>query len=247
MSIPLYLSAIYILFTKNSLHAVLALTIGFLNAAIILLGNNCEFIAMIFLVVYIGAICVLFLFVIMLLNLRSYHRPIFPKASLIIVASLGIISFMFLHSTTPAPKHTILGIEANSMTFGLEYFIQEESLLILLTLLLVLAILGPVLISNKHTFSDIGKLQEQYYALTRGANTRVLVLSFAPFAPFIPDSRFIYFICIVAVAFSFSCIMLHYVALLRKEFALKILRDTVDFLERLQDKKKRFGVFFTVH
>jgi len=83
--ILLSLSALYILWVKNPLHAILGLILVFINSAVILLSLEVNFIALIFVVVYVGAICVLFLFVIMLLNLRAIQHT---KNSLIPFFSL---------------------------------------------------------------------------------------------------------------------------------------------------------------
>ena len=66
--------ALSVLFFRNPVYCALALvgTFGFLAAIFILLGN--EFVAAIQILIYAGAIMVLFLFVIMLLNLRTTER-----------------------------------------------------------------------------------------------------------------------------------------------------------------------------
>jgi NADH:ubiquinone oxidoreductase subunit 6 (subunit J) len=66
----LCLSAVMVLVSKNPVHSVLFLILVFCNGAGILLLLGFEFLAMIFLVVYVGAIAVLFLFIVMMLNLK---------------------------------------------------------------------------------------------------------------------------------------------------------------------------------
>lgn len=55
---------------KNSVHAVLFLILSFLCASGILIMLQCEFLALMFLIIYVGAIAVLFLFVVMMLDLK---------------------------------------------------------------------------------------------------------------------------------------------------------------------------------
>lgn len=55
---------------KNPVHSVLFLILVFLNSAGLLIMLGLDFFAMIFLVVYVGAIAVLFLFVVMMLNIK---------------------------------------------------------------------------------------------------------------------------------------------------------------------------------
>lgn len=56
---------------RNPVHSVLWLVLVFCNGAALLLLLEVEFLAMLFLVVYVGAIAVLFLFVVMMLNVRK--------------------------------------------------------------------------------------------------------------------------------------------------------------------------------
>lgn len=63
------LSAIMVIRAKNPVYSVLFLILVFCNAAGLLLLIHLDFFAMVFLVVYVGAIAVLFLFVVMMLNI----------------------------------------------------------------------------------------------------------------------------------------------------------------------------------
>ena len=64
------LSGVMVIQARNPVHSVLFLILVFFNSAGLLLLLGLDFFAMIFLVVYIGAIAVLFLFVVMMLNIK---------------------------------------------------------------------------------------------------------------------------------------------------------------------------------
>ena len=64
------LSGIMVIQSKNPVHSVLFLILVFFNCAGIILLLGLDFFAMIFIVVYVGAIAVLFLFVVMMLNIK---------------------------------------------------------------------------------------------------------------------------------------------------------------------------------
>jgi len=64
------LSAVMVISSRNPVHSVLFLILVFLNGAGLLLLIEAEFIATIFIVVYVGAIAVLFLFVVMMLDIK---------------------------------------------------------------------------------------------------------------------------------------------------------------------------------
>jgi NADH:ubiquinone oxidoreductase subunit 6 (subunit J) len=64
------ISGVMVIRSKNPVHSVLFLILVFCNAAGLLILLDLDFFAMIFLVVYVGAIAVLFLFVVMMLNIK---------------------------------------------------------------------------------------------------------------------------------------------------------------------------------
>ena len=63
------LSAVLVIFARNPVHSVLWLILSFFNAAGLMLLMGAEFIALLLVIVYVGAVAVLFLFVVMMLNI----------------------------------------------------------------------------------------------------------------------------------------------------------------------------------
>lgn len=92
-------SAFMVISAKNPVHSVLFLILVFFNAAGLFLLTGAEFLAMILLVVYIGAVAVLFLFVVMMLDidfaeLRSgvlQYAPVGILVGLIVAAELVVV------------------------------------------------------------------------------------------------------------------------------------------------------------
>src|SRR3954454_14828102 len=62
-------SAVAVIASKNPVHSVLFLILAFFNAAGLFVLLGAEFLAMILVVVYVGAVAVLFLFVVMMLDI----------------------------------------------------------------------------------------------------------------------------------------------------------------------------------
>src|SRR5688572_16490020 len=62
-------SAVLVIFARNPVHSVLWLILAFFNAAGLMLLAGAEFIAMLLVIVYVGAVAVLFLFVVMMLDI----------------------------------------------------------------------------------------------------------------------------------------------------------------------------------
>ncbi len=62
-------SAVLVIFARNPVHSVLWLIVAFFNAAGLMLMTGAEFIARLLVIVYVGAVAVLFLFVVMMLDI----------------------------------------------------------------------------------------------------------------------------------------------------------------------------------
>jgi NADH-quinone oxidoreductase subunit J len=91
-------SAVLVILARNPVHSVLWLILAFFNAAGLMLLLGAEFIAMLLIIVYVGAVAVLFLFVVMMLNidfaeLRSGLSRYLPLGTLIAVILLSEIIF----------------------------------------------------------------------------------------------------------------------------------------------------------
>jgi len=86
-------SGLMVIRSKNPVHSVLFLILVFCNAAGLLLLLHLDFFAMIFLVVYVGAIAVLFLFVVMMLHIKLTEMN---ENILRYLPVGGIIGFIFL-------------------------------------------------------------------------------------------------------------------------------------------------------
>ena len=95
----LLLSSLMVISTKNPVHSVLFLILAFLNAAGIFVILHAEFLAMILIIVYVGAVAVLFLFVVMMLDFKTslekdnilQYMPIGLLIGLVFIAELVIV------------------------------------------------------------------------------------------------------------------------------------------------------------
>jgi NADH-ubiquinone oxidoreductase chain 6 len=87
------MSGIMVIQSRNPVHSVLFLILVFFNSAGLLLLLGLDFFAMIFLVVYVGAIAVLFLFVVMMLNVKLAE---INEKRLRYLPIGGLLGFLFL-------------------------------------------------------------------------------------------------------------------------------------------------------
>lgn len=67
----LIMSSLLVVISKSAVYRVLFLIMAFLNAGGLFLLSGAEFVSMVLIIVYVGAVAVLFLFVVMMLDLRS--------------------------------------------------------------------------------------------------------------------------------------------------------------------------------
>ena len=92
-SFVMLLSSLMVISTKNPVHSVLFLILAFLNAAGIFVILHAEFLAMILIIVYVGAVAVLFLFVVMMLDIKTTIE----KSNILQYLPIGLfIGFVFI-------------------------------------------------------------------------------------------------------------------------------------------------------
>ena len=95
-------SALMVIATRNTVHAVFFLILDFISVGCLFIMIGAEFLGMIMLIVYVGAVAVLFLFVVMMLNVaerqddkkiqsKSTHIPIGLIVSIIILAEVLVV------------------------------------------------------------------------------------------------------------------------------------------------------------
>ncbi len=161
MSITFYLVAILsiffslmVIFSRNPIHSVLYLIITFFTFTVHYILLNAQFLAIVNFIVYMGAIMVLFLFVLMLLNLDKESEPM--KSNLVKVAGLvaGLCllitlvgSMKSLHISDPVLlKDPDIGMVKNlgKVLFS-EFLLPFE----ISSILLLTAMVGAVLIAKR--------------------------------------------------------------------------------------------------
>jgi len=92
-------SAVMVVAARNPVHSVLFLILVFFNAAVLFLLTGAEFLAMILLIVYVGAVAVLFLFVVMMLDVdfaelrrgALQYAPIGALIGLVVLTELVVV------------------------------------------------------------------------------------------------------------------------------------------------------------
>ena len=159
-------SAVFVIMARNPVHSVLWLILAFFNAAGLMVLVGAEFIAMLLVIVYVGAVAVLFLFVVMMLDidfaeLRAGFIRNFPLGILVALVLLAEIIFGIFAknagalklgtpdgtAATPAGAPNIEAIGA--VLYGKYLFLFEAAGVILLV-----AMIGAIVLTHRQR-SDV--------------------------------------------------------------------------------------------
>jgi NADH-quinone oxidoreductase subunit J len=97
-SVLLIIAAVSIFLTENPVYSVLLLILCFCISSIILFSFNAEFLGLIFIMVYVGAVAVLFLFVIMMIDTKKIPIKKLSTQFYLIVTSVLVICYFFLNT-----------------------------------------------------------------------------------------------------------------------------------------------------
>ena len=152
------ISALLVVLLRRALYNVLFMILTMIGLACLFLLLHAEFIAMVQLIVYAGAVIVLFLFVIMLLNLDRIRIGVESASSmrwwggaLIAIGILGIVwmvlkAFVPAAATAPAGPGTAM---PNTEILGRELFSTYLLPFEIASILLLAAIVGAVILARK--------------------------------------------------------------------------------------------------
>jgi NADH-quinone oxidoreductase subunit J len=155
-------SAFMVISARNPVHSVLFLILTFVNAAGLFLLTGAEFLAMILLVVYVGAVAVLFLFVVMMLDvdfaeLKSgalRYAPVGAIVGLILAAELIVVlgGYAFapqLGSTVAQPTPDIAA-RHNTAALGDILYTDYVHFFQIAGLVLLVAMIGAIVLTLRH-------------------------------------------------------------------------------------------------
>jgi NADH-quinone oxidoreductase subunit J len=148
-------TAFLTIYSKNPIHSAIYLVICFFSIAGHYLLLNAQFLAIVHIIVYSGAIMILFLFTIMLMNLNKEHEVHKPRttrlaAVLFFVLMCAILIKIFSDSTPVDNQPYVSGTDFQSIkVLGKvllnEYMVPFE----FASILLLVAMIGSVLLSKK--------------------------------------------------------------------------------------------------
>ncbi|MGB3810916.1 MAG: NADH-quinone oxidoreductase subunit J [Parvibaculum sp.] len=148
---------------RNPVHSVLFLILTFFNAAALFVLMGAEFIALILVIVYVGAVAVLFLFVVMMLDidfkqLRQgflQYLPIGGLIGLIFLIELFLVGASWIISpdaagVAAAPAPAFVDHVTNTRALGRVLYTQYVYLFQAAGLILLVAMVGAIVLTLRH-------------------------------------------------------------------------------------------------
>ncbi len=155
-------SAMMVVLSRNPVHSVLWLILTFFSAAAIFILMGAEFIAMLLMIVYVGAVAVLFLFVVMMLDVDfaklrgsvAQYTPLGLLIGLILIAELGMAYGTWIFAkdapemraaVMPAPDQV-----ENTAAIGQILYTDYVYMFQAAGLILFVAMIGAIVLTMRH-------------------------------------------------------------------------------------------------
>ncbi len=150
------LSALGVIGLRNPVHAVLSLIVTFFSTACLWLLLQAEFLGVVLILVYVGAVMILFLFVVMMLDVNtaplregfSKHFPVaLAVAAVLFVEVIGLLGVRsaaaptVLNSIDPAAAAHISNIQWIGQSLFTQFMLPFEIAAVILTVAIVVAVM----------------------------------------------------------------------------------------------------------
>lgn len=153
-SVILLGSAVMVVSARNTVHSVLFLILAFFNAAALFLLTGAEFLALILVMVYVGAVAVLFMFVVMMLDINiseakeglQRYAPVGGAIGLALAAELGLIfsGWHFLPYAGALRHSPVPPNVSNTVAIGEVLYTRYVFLFEMAGLILLVAMIGAI-------------------------------------------------------------------------------------------------------
>ncbi len=151
-------AALRVVTARNPVHAVLFLVLAFFNVAGIWLLLNAEFLAIALIMVYVGAVMVLFLFVVMMLDINIErvrqgfwsYLPLGGTIGLLMVAEMAMVLSGSYFGLDALPNHAMPADYSNTKELGRLLFTDYVYPFELASVILLVGIIAAVMLTLRH-------------------------------------------------------------------------------------------------
>jgi NADH-quinone oxidoreductase subunit J len=152
-------AGVLVISARNPVHSVLFLILAFFNAAGLFVLLGAEFLAMILVVVYVGAVAVLFLFVVMMLDINFaelrqgflQYLPIGALVGLVLLVELFLVvgSWQFAPDIPVAAAQAGIAPVSNTHALGAVLYTQYLYLFQAAGIILLVAMIGAIVLTHR--------------------------------------------------------------------------------------------------
>jgi NADH-quinone oxidoreductase subunit J len=155
-------ASLMVISLKNTVHSVFFLILGFITTGCLFIMIGAEFLGMILLIVYVGAVAVLFLFVVMMLNVaegnqssttekKSTHIPSGLIVSIIILLEILVVTGGWKYKSNFVKTESLIidGNLTNTHLLGNVIYTQYIHLFQVAGIILLLAMIGAIIITYR--------------------------------------------------------------------------------------------------
>jgi len=159
-STVLIIAALMVVSARNPVHSVLFLILAFFNAAALFVLLGAEFLAMVLVIVYVGAVAVLFLFVVMMLDidfveLRQGFLTYVPYGLVVggvLLAELAILggAWVIAPTATTVASNPIPANVTNTEALGLVLYTKYVHVFQGAGMVLLVAMIGAIVLTLRH-------------------------------------------------------------------------------------------------
>jgi NADH-quinone oxidoreductase subunit J len=164
----LVMSAIGMITSRNPVHAAMYLVFAFFNSAIIWMLMEAEFLAIVLVLVYVGAVMVLFMFVVMMLDINlaqlregfTRYAPLGAVIAIVVIAEIAsVVVVKSLGLSSIEPKEVAAVATSNTQELGYLIYTKYLYPFELAAVLLLIAIIAAIVLTMRrregHKAQDI--------------------------------------------------------------------------------------------
>ena len=155
-------AGLFVVVARNPVHSVLWLILAFFSAAGLFVLLGAEFVALILVIVYVGAVAVLFLFVVMMLDVDfaalrggfAHYLPIGALVGLVLLVELGLVFGHWIMADA-APQARAVAVPVlmdvhNTELLGLVLYDRYILLFQMAGIILLIAMIGAIVLTLRH-------------------------------------------------------------------------------------------------
>ncbi len=159
-AISVITGGLFTVISRNPVHSVLWLILAFLSAAGLFVLLGAEFVAMLLVIVYVGAVAVLFLFVVMMLDVdfaelkaeMAKYMPLALLIGVVLLMQLGLAFGVWQTSDGAQAARAAIAPEDVHNTAALGLLLYDDYILLfqLAGLILLVAMIGAIVLTLRH-------------------------------------------------------------------------------------------------